>query len=90
MKKSVEVNILNHKYLIKCDEGDEYVNKVIAYVNKKIKEITEKTRMVATVQIAVLTALNIADDCLKLEGKISKVEDRSKNLVNMIDERIGD
>lgn len=90
MKKSIEVNILNHKYLIKCDEGDEYVNKVIDYVNKKIKEITEKTKMVATVQIAVLTALNIADDCLKLEGKISKVEDRSKNLVNMIDERIGD
>ncbi|MFQ5900855.1 MAG: cell division protein ZapA [Thermodesulfobacteriota bacterium] len=86
MKRSVEAKILNHRYVVKSDEDDEYVNQVIEYVNGKIEEIVKSTKTVATVQVAVLAALNIADDYFKLQREVSKLEDKSEALIRLIDE----
>jgi cell division protein ZapA len=66
---------------------------VARYVNEKMDEVLKKTKSVSTLNVAILTALNIADDLLKeKENRIAllrEVETKSKDLVEKIDMKIG-
>lgn len=88
MGRQVEVNILNQKYIIKTDEDDDYVNEVINYVGKKIEAVTKKTNVVGTLQTMVITALNIADDYIKLKKEVDSIEERAGKLLRTIEERV--
>ena len=59
MKNHVTVTIGGQQYAILAAEGEEYVRKVAAYVDGKLKETMEGGKM-ALVDGAVLTAMNIA------------------------------
>lgn len=65
MKKSYEVTILNHRFTVKSEEDEKYVKKVADYVNKKMHEIVSGQKVVSTVNVAILAALNIAGDLFK-------------------------
>ncbi|MBM4309026.1 MAG: cell division protein ZapA, partial [Deltaproteobacteria bacterium] len=63
------------------------------YVNEKMDEVLKKTRSVSTLNVAILTALNLADDLLKeKENRVKilrEIEVRSKDLAEKIDIQIG-
>jgi len=88
MKKEVRLEILGREYTVKSDEGEERVKKIGEYVNQKIQEITENTKTISTLNVAVLAALNIANDFFELQEKQKKytrtVEDKSGQLVEKI------
>jgi cell division protein ZapA len=62
---------------------------VAQYVNEKIDEILTKTKSVSSLNVAILAALNIADDLLKEREKrktlLREVNLKSKDLVERID-----
>jgi cell division protein ZapA (FtsZ GTPase activity inhibitor) len=62
-------------------------------VNEKMNEVLKKTRSVSTLNVAILTALNIADDLLKEKENrtaiLREIEVRSKDLADKIDIQIG-
>jgi cell division protein ZapA len=93
MKKSYEVSILNQKFVIKSESDERYVQKVADYVNKKIHEIMTNTKSVSTLSVAILTALNVADDYFKLRGKSkegsSETVKKLKGIISMIDAQLG-
>jgi cell division protein ZapA len=66
---------------------------VARYVNEKMDEVLKKTRSVSTLNVAILTALNIADDLLKEKENrtaiLREIEVRSKDLADKIDIQIG-
>lgn len=62
MKKSYDLTILNQKFTIKSDNDEKQVKKVADYVNKKMHEIVSSNKAISTANVAILTALNIADD----------------------------
>lgn len=75
MKKTFEVILLNQKFNLKSESNDKYVQKVADYVNKKLFDIQEKTKSVSSLNVALLAALNIADDFFKIRtGEKEKVE----------------
>ncbi len=89
MKNLCRVEILGREYTLKSDAGEERVRKIAAYVNHKIQEVTENTQTVSTVNVAILAALNIAEDFFqsveeknRMQGGIAA---RSGRLVEMID-----
>jgi cell division protein ZapA len=92
MKNLVRVEILGREYVVKSDEGEERVKKIAAYVNQKIKEISEGTQTVSTLNAAILTALNIANDYFQVmeEKKTYRqdYESKAEHLIAMIDDRI--
>ncbi len=92
MKKSYEVSILNQKITIKSDADERYIQKVADYVNKKIYEIVNHTKSVSTLNVAILTALNLADDLFKLNDmkkeKNLLFEKKIKNILSLIEEKI--
>jgi len=67
---------------------------VAKYVNEKMEEVLKKTKSVSTLNVAILTALNIADDLLREKEKrtalLREVGAKSKDLVEKIDMKIGE
>jgi cell division protein ZapA (FtsZ GTPase activity inhibitor) len=58
-----------------------------------MEEVLKKTKSVSTLNVAILTALNIADDLLKEKEKrmalLREIQVKSKDLVDKIDIKIG-
>ena len=92
MKNLVRVEILGREYNVRSDEGEERVKKIAEYVGQKIKEITEGTKTLSTINVAILAALNIADDYFRaLEDQnhfTRTVKNKSVQLIAMIDSKI--
>jgi cell division protein ZapA len=60
--KSTRVEIFGSEYHIRADAESEYVKTIAAYVDAKMREIAEKQRLVSSTKVAILTAINIADE----------------------------
>ena len=92
MKNLIRVEILGREYTVKSDEGEERVKDIAAYVNRKIKEVSESGQTVSTLNLAILAALNIANDYFKaVEGQKNfwqSIEARSGRLIDLIDSKI--
>lgn len=65
MKKQVEISIMGQKIIVRSDSNEEYVREIAHYVEKKFKEVMESSRSVASLNVAILAAMNIADDYMK-------------------------
>lgn len=58
----VKAQIFGQNYAIGGELLDDYVMKLAAYVDEKMREVADATSTVDTQKIAVLAALAIADD----------------------------
>ncbi|MCX8118715.1 MAG: cell division protein ZapA [Desulfobacterota bacterium] len=92
-EKSVEIKVFGQTYIVKTDAEESHIQEVARYVNEKMNEVTRKTRSVSTLNVAILTALNIADDLLRERehrlALLRELEVKSKDLVDKIDIHIG-
>ena len=92
MAKLVEVTIGNACYTVKTDADETYIQSVARYVNSKMEEIQDKTKSVSTMNVIILAALNTADELFRERDKNGKkmeeIEDRSRNLIEMIEKQI--
>lgn len=92
-EKTVEIKVFGQTYTVKTDAEEGHIQEVAKYVNEKIDEVLKKTRSVSTLNVAILTALNIADDLLKERENrmmiLREIELRSKDLLEKIDIQIG-
>jgi cell division protein ZapA len=92
VERFVEVNILGHDYTVKTDAETEYIQEIASYVDKKMSEIVRNTKTVSTLNVAILAALNIADEFFKemqkREELIQEVEHRSEEIVKTIDSQL--
>ena len=86
MKRTVEVAILGQKFMVRSDSDDNYVNKIAGYVNDKVTEITSKAGNIPSLNIALLAAMNIADELLRSRNEKDRVFDGvQKKLEGMIE-----
>jgi len=88
----VKVTILGQTYNIKGDTSPEYILELTDYVNKKIEEISGNVLSGNSLQIAILAALNIADECFQsrkiADGIEGVIECKTKELITLLDEGI--
>ena len=82
---AVEVNILEQKLLVKSADGEEHVKMVADYLNSKIEEVKKNSKAVSTLNVALLAAMNIADDYFETKERLVKLEGRAKELSKLID-----
>jgi cell division protein ZapA len=76
VKRSVGVEIAGQHYAIRTDAGEEYVEELARYVDRKIAEARRATRTVSTHQVVILAALNIADELFREQRLQSDLKDR--------------
>jgi cell division protein ZapA len=62
--KIIEIEIFGQKYKIrvKGEEDEKYISSLTSYVDQKMREVALKSKSVDSIKIAVLAALNIADE----------------------------
>ncbi len=90
------VKIFGTEYSLKGDENQKYMEELSIYVDKKMREIAERSALVSTAKVAVLTALRIADELYQLRKEKGgakpdgSTEKRIKKLIEMIDHKVKD
>lgn len=67
MKHAVQVTILGQQYTVKSEASPDEVAKVVDFVNAKISELASSGRIADSLNLAVLTLLNLAGDFLRLQ-----------------------
>jgi cell division protein ZapA len=90
---SVRVEIFDQPYNLRGSDAD-YIVKLAEYVDTKMRAVAEQTHTVDTARVAVLAALNIADEYHLLkrqsEGGQSEYRERAHHLANALDEVLQD
>jgi cell division protein ZapA len=90
---SVRVEIFDQPYNLRGTDP-EYIIKLADYVDEKMRAVAEQTHTVDTARLAVLAALNIADEyhLLKRNQDGSKLDylKRANHLSEVLDEAIAD
>jgi cell division protein ZapA len=86
---SVRVEIFDQVYNLRGSDAD-YILKLADYVDGKMRAVSEQTATVDSVRLAVLAALNIADEYhllrRSMETPSPEVRQRASKLANALDE----
>src|ERR1700740_2489113 len=90
---SVRVEIFDQAYNLRGSDP-EYILKLAEYVDAKMRAVTEATNTIDTVRLAVLAALNIADEyrLLKRRQDSGSIDyrQRAHQLAQALDQVLGD
>lgn len=62
----VQVEIFGQTYSVKAGNDPGYVEKLAAYVDEEMKDVSRASGAVDSLRVAVLAALNLADECFRL------------------------
>jgi len=71
----VHVQIFGQTYAVKAGTDPGYVERLAAFVDGQMMEVSRGTGAVDSVRVAVLAALNIADECLRLREEVERAGD---------------
>ena len=90
---SVRVEIFDQVYNLRGSDAD-YILKLAEYVDTKMRAVSEQTATVDSVRLAVLAALNIADEYHLLKRQLAtpapEVKQRTSKLESALDEVLQD
>lgn len=90
----VHVEIFGQSYAVKAGADPGYVEQLAAHVDQQMREVSQAAGAVDSVRIAVLAALNIADECFRLRSSatsaVSLAEERARDLARTLSEALGE
>jgi cell division protein ZapA len=77
----LKVNIYGTEYPIKGEVDVEYIRHVAEYVDRKMREVDQTTAAKSSLKVAILTALNIADE-------LFRERDEKNSLVQVLEAKL--
>nr|MBN2278047.1 cell division protein ZapA [candidate division Zixibacteria bacterium] len=90
--KVVRVAIFGEEYSIRGNANGDYMLRVADCVDKKMRDIALRSKNRSPHKIAVLAALNLADELLdlkdNLEANNSITENKARNLLELLDSKL--
>lgn len=94
MKRKVEVSLLGQRFAVKSDRDEAYLHQVANFVNRKFDELRRQSRTASSHQLALLVAMNLADEMFRNEERHASVRDRlrqqSERVLEGIDVALAD
>ena len=89
----VHVEIHGQQYPIRSSLDPAYVAELAAYVDQKMRAASRETSATDTLKVAVLAALNIADECFRVRAdgqhQRESITSRAGELERMLDLALG-
>jgi cell division protein ZapA len=70
--ESIEVTIFNQTYSLRSVSGDEHVRRIASLVDERMKQIASSITTHDVSKIAILAALNIADEMQSLKDRYAE------------------
>jgi cell division protein ZapA len=88
----VKVQIFDQTYNINSGQDESYVRELAAYVNEKMTAVADSTHTVDSLRVAVLAALNIADELFALRAEqrnsAAPLRQRLEKCVELVDQAL--
>ena len=89
----IHVEIHGQQYPIRSGLEPAYVAELAAYVDMKMRAASLESAAGDSLKIAVLAALNIADECFRVQhddqARRTRLSDRAEELERMLDLALG-
>jgi len=83
---SIKIKFLGREYNIKGDKDEAYIHRLHQHIEEKAEEVLRRTGAVSSLDVAVLTLLNMADDYFTLRDDFNQVlEGRLQRLIDSIE-----
>lgn len=70
----MKIEIYNQAYNVHADENETYLKELAAFVDEKMRAVAEATQTIDSVRVAVLAALNIADELFSIRKRQTDME----------------
>lgn len=70
----MKVEIFDQTYNVQADGDETHLRNVASFVDEKMRAVAESTRQVDSTRVAVLTALNIADELFAIRKHQEEIE----------------
>jgi cell division protein ZapA len=93
----VQVEIFGQTYSVKSGGEPAYVEKLAAYVDEEMKDVSRASGAVDSLRVAVLAALNLADECFRLRQEADSkhssgatVDERAMRLARKLGAALGE
>ena len=93
MAEDVEVEIFGQVFRVAAgDAAPAYIQRLASYVDEKMRAIASATKTMPLNRMAILTALNIADDLFKLRDSYEQsarlVDAKTEQLISLVREQL--
>jgi cell division protein ZapA len=70
----LKIEIYDQVYNLSAEQDEAYVQELAAYVDGKMRAVADATRTVDSVKVAVLAAVNIADELFALRQRHEQMQ----------------
>ncbi len=88
--QTTDIEIFGSVYPVRGSDDQEYLQELAAVVDRKMREISEKVSTVDTAKIAILAALNLADELFQTkrlsEGERVEIQEKVAALAGELTE----
>ena len=88
----VSVTIFGQSYSLRAEESGKYVEELARYVDSQMRTLSESSRTTDSLRVAVLTAVNIADELFKLRERHlsdeARVETVARELMTALEDSL--
>lgn len=90
----IRVNIFGSEYTLRADSENNYVEEIAQYVDEKMREIDRTQTLKSTTRVAILAALNVADELfqerLYRKKLLEQLDEESKKLNHNLTEALAE
>jgi cell division protein ZapA len=91
-KNATTVEIFGREYKIRGVADEQYMRTVAGYVDKKMREVSSGSSLPSHDRLAILAALNIADELFQERKQASDVqtgiEQKANKLISILDQNL--
>lgn len=93
MAEDVEVEIFGQTFRVAAGTAPpDYIRRLAAHVDERMQTISRTAQAASFNRLAILTALNIADDLLKLQDQHDQssrtVHDKTEHLLSLLQQHV--
>jgi len=100
-KRQLRIEVLGTSFVIQSEESPEHLAMLSSFVRERIDEVKARYNFADPLTVALLAALNIADDYVKLrqgrlpsprtaEVQAAEIQSVAERLINRIDEALAE
>lgn len=75
MIRSTSVEIFGERYTIYGDSEEPYMKELAHFVDKMMRDVADKTKVIPRPQIAILAAINITHELFQMRSRLKKTEE---------------
>lgn len=90
MKESISVTIFGQSFILRTDSSADEVHQVVDFVNQAIDGVVTTNRVADSLNVALLTLLNVAQAYLQLQSARNRDEQDLAGRIDRLTQRIED